>query len=252
MIDSHIHLSDPKLLLDVEALIERAESAGVTQMICICTDQETANAALILKEHYPEKIFLVASTTPHDAESLGDSDFSYMEDLARRGDLVAIGETGLEYYYMKESSEVQKALFVRYLELAKELSLPIVIHCREGFHDFFTLIDQFPEVRGVLHCFTGTIQEAEELIKRGWYLSFSGIVTYKKSLLLQEVAKNIPLDHILIETDAPYLAPQSKRGKTNESAYLPEIAQKIADLKGISRDLVEEVTIKNTKQLFKI
>lgn len=245
-IDSHVHLCDDTLFPHIDALITRAKESSVEKMVVICTNVAELQRGLQLTHKYPE-ISLVAGTTPHDAHTLGDAEFSAFESAARAGELVGLGETGLEYFHHPKTKEIQTTLFKRYMTLAEELNLPVVIHCRDAFDDFFKVIDLFPKVRGVLHCFTGSLADVKELVRRGWMISFSGIVTFKKSVTLQEVAKWTPIENILIETDAPYLAPQSRRGKVNEPSFLPEICRKIEELKG---EPVEEQIYLNTKKFF--
>lgn len=251
-IDSHAHLSSPQTWPDIDEILQRAQEANLSHIINICTDAGTLEKGLgLAKKH--SWIHNTAATTPHDVDREGEAFFPLMEKHARAGDLVAVGETGLDYYYEHSAKETQKNFFIKYLHLALNCSLPVVIHCRDSFTDFFEIIDaEYQNAPGVLHCFTGTLQEAKEVIKRGWYLSLSGIVTFKKSEELREVAKLTPLDQLLIETDTPYLAPQSHRGKRNEPAYLPETAQLIADLKGISLDELAQATVANAKSFFRI
>ncbi len=255
-IDSHAHLTTPSLLPIADELLVRAAHAGVSSVVNICTDAASLEAGLALaKQPGPVKVYNVASTTPHDVEKEGESVFPIMEKAARTGALVAVGETGLDYYYEHSPKELQKTFLRRYLHLALECHLPVVIHCREAFADFFEILDaeyrmQGAWAPGVLHCFTGSLQEAHEVIRRGWYLSLSGIVTFKKSEELQKVAQAMPLEQLLIETDAPYLAPQSHRGKVNEPAFLPEVGSLIAKVKGILPEEVALATSQNARRLF--
>ena len=257
MIDSHAHLTDNKVFDQVDAILSRAKLAGLINIFNICTDDITLKRGLELKKSYPW-VYNIAATPPHDVEADGERLFSFMAQHAREKQLAAIGETGLDYYYHRQTEDLQKKIFRRYLELALECQLPVVIHCREAFKDFFEIIDKDYTVNGrhipgVLHCFTGTAEEAEELLKRGWYLSFSGIVTYPKSEHLREVVKIVPLDQMLIETDAPYLAPQSKRKNPfNEPSFLTETAATIASIKEISLDEVAKVTAQNAKNIFQL
>jgi TatD DNase family protein len=200
-------------------------------------------------------LFNAASTTPHDVEKEGESVFPIMVEHAKAGKLIAVGETGLDYHYEHSRRDLQQEFLKRYLKLALDCSLPVIIHCREAFEDFFKILDEHYRVDGryapgVLHCFTGTLPEAKEVINRGWFLSLSGIVTFKKSTELREVAKMVPLEQLLIETDSPYLAPQSKRGQQNEPSFVPEVAAVIAFVKGISVEEVAEATAYNAKKLF--
>lgn len=255
LIDSHAHITSEALASQSHELLQRAQEAGVEAIVNICTNAVTLEKGIALAQQCPW-VYNAAATTPHDVEKEGEELFPLMAMHARMGSLVAVGETGLDYYYEHSNRELQKLFLRRYLHLALECGLPVIIHCREAFADFFEILDAEYVVNGkyspgVLHCFTGTIAEAEQVLKRGWYLSLSGIVTFKKSFELQEVAKMVPLDQLLIETDSPYLAPQSKRGKTNEPSFLPEIASFIAQLKQTSVDEIAKATLINARKLFK-
>jgi TatD DNase family protein len=256
LIDSHAHLTSPSVFEQVESVLKRARQVGVQAIINICTDLLSLQRGLQLSERY-SWIHQAAATTPHDVEKEGEAVFEIMATAARQGRLKAVGETGLDYYYEHSKREIQKDFLRRYLQLALECRLPVVIHCREAFADFFEILDVDYQVDGryapgVLHCFTGTLAEAEEVLKRGWMLSLSGIVTFKKSLELQQVAREVPLDQLLIETDTPYLAPQKHRGKPNEPAFLAETAAFIAELKQVSVEEVAQATAHNAQQLFKL
>jgi TatD DNase family protein len=252
LFDSHAHLSDDRFLDDFDLVIARAFEAGVGGIVNICTDLVTLDRGLELALRYPEKIFNAAATPPHTVEAEGEQAWSRMEAAARSGQLVAIGETGLDYHYDHSPRGVQRNFLERYLELASTLNLPVVIHCRDAFADFFEILDTFPSVRGVLHCFTGTVEEAFGVIERGWCLSLSGIATFKKSGELREVATQIPLNQVLIETDSPYLAPQSRRGKRNEPAFVQEVAELIASVRGLSVEEVATQTLHNARALFRL
>lgn len=254
--DSHAHLTSSPLFHRLDAVLANAQAANITQIINICTDQNSLEKGLELAKNNPW-IFNAAATHPHDVEKEGEDLFPIMSQAALLGKIVAVGEIGLDYHYMHSSKEVQKQFLRRYLQLAIESHLPVIIHCREAFSDFFNILDTEYKIGGnygpgVLHCFTGTLAEAEQVLKRDWYLSLSGIVTFKKSAELREVAKIVPLERLLIETDAPYLAPQSHRGKENEPAFLPETAEVIATVKGISLAELAHATLQNTCRLFKI
>lgn len=250
--DSHAHLSDAELFSQREAVMTRAKDAGVTRILNICTSPQTLQQGLILAAEYPDIVKNAGATTPQDVEKEGEACFSLFEKAARSGKLAAVGETGLEYYYKELDRNIQKRFLVRYLHLAAECNLPVIFHCREAFQDLFDIVDaEYPKkAPAVLHCFTGTLAEAEKVIERGWYLSLSGIVTFKKSDPLRKIAGWVPLEQLLIETDAPYLAPQSHRGKQNEPAFLPETAWCIAAAKGISTEEVAKATFANAKRLF--
>lgn len=253
-IDSHAHLSSPEVLSQIEGIVIRAQQNGVHSIVNICTDEETLSEGIKLSKTYPW-IYNSAATTPHDVDKEGESFFPIVVQEAKTGNLKAIGETGLDYYYTHSKRETQQHFLRRYLRLALEVKLPVVIHCREAFEDFFRILDEEYIVNGkhapgVLHCFTGTVAEAQQVIERGWYLSLSGIVTFKKSDTLREVAKIVPLNQLLIETDTPYLAPQSHRGKPNEPSYLPETAAAIAAVRGVEVDVIAKNTTQNACSLF--
>lgn len=249
-IDSHAHLSSEELFQEASELLKRALAFGVEAIVNICTDKLTLQRGLILKDAHPE-IFLAASSTPHDGGEEANLFFGEVEKAAKAKKLVAIGETGLDYYYEHISKEEQKKHLIKYFHLAKEVSLPIIFHCREAFADLFTLAEEeYPHSPALLHCFTGTVEEAKKVLDLGWYISFSGIITFKKSEALREVVKYVPLDRMMIETDAPYLAPNSKRGKVNEPSFVVETAEMIAKVKQSPLDLVAKHTKENAIKFF--
>lgn len=247
--DSHAHLTSETILPTVEEIIERGKN--VSHILNICTDKTSLLEGIALAKKHPH-ILNAGATTPHDVETEGECFFPFFEKAAKQKELVAIGETGLDYYNADSPIELQKQFLVRYLGLAAATQLPVIFHCREAFEDLFSIVDcEYPKnAKAVLHCFTGNIQEAEEVLKRGWFLSLSGIITFKKSEALREVAKIVPLSQLLIETDTPYLAPLSKRGRTNEPAFIEETAYCIAKVKNISLEEVAKATFENAKNLF--
>ncbi|MFZ0565691.1 MAG: TatD family hydrolase [Chlamydiales bacterium] len=252
LIDAHAHLTTASLESDLESILARAQKNGIEAIVNICTNPQELEKGVQLAQVHPW-IYNVASTTPHDAEKQGDEHFDFMASYARSKQIVAIGETGLDYYYYRDTAPIQQALLSRYLHLARECSLPVVIHCRDAFTDLFRILDKEGKgVTTVLHCFTGDMEEAQEVIERGWYLSLSGIVTFKKSEVLREVAKIVPSSQLLIETDTPYLAPFPYRGKRNEPAYLKEIAKLIAELRHVSYEDLAQTTAENTRTLFQL
>lgn len=248
MIDAHAHLTH-SADEDPEGLLERAQHAKLQAIINVCTDEEDLKRGLALfeKQQNP-RVYVAAALTPHDAARDDALFYKAIEAAASTGKLVAIGEFGLDYHYDLAPKDVQINVVKRYLELARKVELPVVIHCREAFADLFELLSATREV--MLHCFTGSLEEAQEAVARGWYVSLSGIVTFPKSVALQEVAKWLPLDKMLIETDSPYLAPQGYRGKINEPAFLEATAKYIAALRGISVEELIKATADNAKRLF--
>ena len=248
-IDSHAHLTAPEVFASIDQILDRARLAHVSSILNICTDPETLRQGILLSSRHSH-IQNAGATTPHDVAIEGDSSFPIFEAAAREGKLRAIGETGLDYHYEHSPKELQQRFLKRYLHLAISTRLPVIFHCREAFRDLFTIVDAEYKGSAILHCFTGSVQEAEEVLKRGWYLSLSGIVTFKKSESLRKIAKMVPLSQLLIETDTPYLAPESHRGQPNEPSFLPETAQCIASAKGVSLEEVSSATAENAKQLF--
>ncbi|MCC5832378.1 MAG: TatD family hydrolase [Chlamydiales bacterium] len=251
LIDSHAHLCSSALAEDLDAVLERAQAAGVEKIVNIATNPDELARALSLSKGYPW-IYNAGATTPHDVEKEGEEYFETFAAHARSGELVAVGETGLDYFYWRDSALLQQEFLRRFLRLAAECNLPVVIHCRDAFDDFFRILDSEEPVRGVLHCFTGTVEEAKEVIARDWYLSLSGISTFKKSEELREAARIVPLNRLLIETDAPYLAPTPYRGKRNEPAYLVETAKTLAEARGIPVEELAAATYANALNLFNL
>ena len=249
LIDSHAHLTSPEVLPCLNEILERAKKARISHILNICTDPETLRQGILLAAVHPF-IKNAGATPPHDVVTEGEAAFPLFKQAAQEKLLSAIGETGLDYHYEHSPKEQQMQFLKRYLHLAQEVRLPVIFHCREAFVDLFSIADAEYKGSAILHCFTGSIQEAEEVLKRGWYLSLSGIVTFKKSERLREVAKEVPLSQLLIETDTPYLAPQSRRGGPNEPAFLRETAQMIADVKKISLEEVATASAANAKKLF--
>jgi len=253
-IDSHAHLTSEKVFEEIDQILQRAQASGIKAIVNICTDETTLKRGLELAKKYPW-IYNAAATTPHDVATEGEALFPFMEHHAKQGMLVAVGETGLDYFYHHSPKELQQHFLRRYLQLALSCRRPVVIHCREAFSDLFKILDAEYVVDGrhapgVLHCFTGSESEAEKVLERGWYLSLSGIVTFKKSDSLRQIAKMVPLDRLLIETDTPYLAPQSRRGIVNEPSFLIETAATIAAIKSVSLEELAKATADNAQRLF--
>jgi len=247
-IDSHAHLTSPKVVDHVEEMLQRAQQHQVKKIVNICTDKVSLEKGLFLSQRHPW-IVNAAATTPHDVATDGEAFFPIVEAAAKN--LVAIGETGLDYYYEHSNRELQQAFLIRYFQLAVVKNLPLIFHCRDAFKDLFSFSDlHYRKKSAVLHCFTGTIEEAKGCLDRGWYISFSGIITFKKSAALREVVDYVPLDRMLIETDTPYLTPESKRGKLNEPGYIGETAALIASIKKVDVTEIGQMTAKNATEFF--
>ena len=249
-IDTHAHLSSEQVYPHIHEVLARAKEKGIEKVVNICTDETTLHKGINLSRTYPW-VYNAAATTPHDVDREGESFFPLVEQAAREAKLVAIGETGLDYHYERSPRKVQQEYLLRYFALALLSKLPLVFHCREAFEDLFALADlHYPSAPAVLHCFTGTKGEAKSVLERGWFLSLSGIVTFKKSEELREVAKYVPLDRLFLETDTPYLAPQSQRGKRNEPSWMVETAIAVAEIKGVTLDALAERSRENALNFF--
>lgn len=250
--DTHAHYTDEKLAGNF-ALTDELFASDICGIICVATDNDDAKKCIATAARYPH---MYASAGIHPSEcmrfpSLGD-EIERLRLLCREKKVVAIGEIGLDYHYDFSEKDVQKRFFEAQMKLAEELSMPVIIHDREAHADVFDMVRAHPSVRGVIHSYSGSAEMAREYIKRGWYLSFSGVVTFSNAAKTHEAAKATPLERLLIETDAPYLAPVPMRGKMNHSGYIRYTAEKIAELHGTDVETVARITEENAKKLFAI
>lgn len=251
MIDSHAHLNDPRFSSDVAEVVARAKENGVKGIINVGYDVSSSQTAVQLAEEFPG-LYAVVGVHPHDAKIWDAGVEAAIRNLASHRKVVAIGETGLDYYYDNSPREVQQAVFRAQLALARELKLPAVIHSREAARDTLEILQEFPDVRCVLHCYSGSFEMAQEYMKLGHYFSTGGPITFKNAHRLRRVIEQIPLEHMLLETDCPYLAPVPHRGKRNEPAYLPLIAEQLAQLHSVSVTDAAAITERNTRVFFGI
>ncbi len=253
MIDSHAHIHFKDFEGKIDDVLQRAHEAGVTAIVNVGTDRDSSHEVVSLAHRYPQ-IFAVVGIHPHDVAKMheGDDDLKALESLACEPKVVAIGEVGLDYYYEHSPKEVQQSRLRDFIALAKRVGKPLVIHCRDAFNDCFRIFDEEDawSAGGVFHCYTGDVKTAERIVQKGFYVSFSGIVTFKKATDLQEAARIVPSDRFLIETDCPFLAPEPHRGKRNEPAYVRLVAEKIAKLRGVSAEEIGKLTTKNTRRIF--
>ncbi|HPZ54964.1 MAG TPA: TatD family hydrolase [Bacillota bacterium] len=253
LVDTHAHISDPKLASDIELVVERARQAGVTTIINVGDNVERSKVALAQAEQYAS-MWAAAAVHPHEADSLDDDSLEQLRVMAKNPKVIAIGEIGLDYYYDTPDRQVQKSAFLSQIELAREVGLPIIVHNREAHADTLSILKDAAAkgVTGVMHCFSGSYELATEFIRLGFYISIAGTVTFKNARRPAEVAAKIPLDRLLMETDCPYLAPVPFRGKRNEPAYLRYTAEKIAGLRGITLEQLAKATSENASRLFSI
>lgn len=253
-VDSHCHLDRLKLEKYESGLddaVQAARDAGVQKMLCVAIDLEHIDDVLSIAANYPD---IFASVGVHPTSHEGEEpSVERLLDLANNDKVIAIGETGLDYYYGEETKDVQQHRFVTHLEASRLTGKPVIVHTRDAKEDTLAIIQEHGdrEVGGVLHCFTEDLDMALRAIDLGYYISFSGIVTFKNAKELQEVAKTIPIERMLIETDSPYLAPVPYRGKPNEPKYVPEVAKFIAELRGTTVEEVARITAINFTSLFK-
>lgn len=253
LIDSHVHLDDRRYDNDRDRIIKGLKDDGVELVINIGADLKTSIASVSLAEKY-DNVYAVIGVHPHSAKEVDDSTLEILKSFAPRDKVVAIGEIGLDFHYDNSPRDVQRKWFKKQLELAKEVDLPVVIHSRDAAQETFDIMKEAQDgkLRGVIHCYSGSPEMALEYIKLGFYISLAGPVTFNNAKVLKEVAKAIPLDKLLIETDSPYLTPAPNRGKRNEPAYVRFVAAEIAELREISFDDLIKATNKNTKKVFGI
>lgn len=254
LFDSHAHLNDERFDEDRDELINSLKEKSVDLVVNPGADIETSKSAVELSKKY-DFIYAAVGVHPHDVSDLDDTAIDTLRNLAiENNKVVAIGEIGLDYYYDYSPRDSQKVWFKKQILLANELKLPIIIHDRDAHADTFDIIKEYKsdEIGCVLHCYSGSVELAREYIKLGCYISIPGTVTFKNSRKVREVAREIPLDRLFIETDSPYMAPEPHRGKRNDPSLVAFVADKIAQEKGISYEEVCDKTKENAKKFFKI
>jgi len=253
LFDTHAHYDDNKFDTDRHNVIEKVHREGVSYILNACTDMESVKLGLELTQKYPY-MYAAIGIHPHCAKEATDSTLASLYELASHSKVVAIGEIGLDYYYNFNPREIQKVSFSKQINMAKELSLPIIVHNRESHEDVLNIItrEKAKEAGGVFHCYSGSIEMAREVLNNNFYISIGGPVTFKNAKKVFEVIKYIPEDRLLVETDCPYLTPEPFRGKRNDSGYLKYIVEKVADIKGMAFEEVAAVTTENAKRLFRI
>ena len=253
LFDSHAHLNAEQYKDDLEEVIDRARAEGVSNMLVVGFDRPTITRAMQLAEAY-DFIYASVGWHPVDAIDMTDQDLAWLEELAKHPKVVALGEMGLDYYWDKSPKDIQKEVFRKQIELAKRVKLPIIIHNREATKDIVDILKESgaEEVGGIMHCYSGSVETAQECMKMNFYISFGGPVTFKNAKSVKEVASHIPLDRLLIETDCPYLTPHPFRGKRNEPSYVKLVAEELANLHNISYEELANKTTENAKKLFGI
>ncbi|MBS4198002.1 TatD family hydrolase [Lederbergia citri] len=253
LFDTHVHLNDDQYAEDMDEVIARAKNAGVEYMVVVGFDRKTIEKALeIISEH--DLIYASVGWHPVDAIDMTEDDLQWLEEVAAHPKVVALGEMGLDYHWDKSPKEIQKEVFRKQIRLAKRINMPIIIHNRDATQDIIQILreEHAEEVGGIMHCFSGSAEVAKQCLDLNFYISLGGPVTFKNAKKPKEVAIQVPLDRLLIETDCPYLAPHPYRGKRNEPSYVRLVAEQIADLKGISLEEVAQITTANAKKVFGI
>lgn len=253
LFDTHAHINDNRFDNDREAMLADCRAQGVRYIMCPAVDRGTAESAIALAEKY-DYVYAAVGVHPHESKDVTEADYEYFKEQAFNNDRVrAIGEIGLDYYYDFSDRETQMREFKRQLALAREVDLPIIIHDRDAHGDIMdTLRNDGKGNYGIFHCYSGSWEMAKEAIKMGFYISFAGPVVFPKSTKLKEVAKQVSLDRLLIETDSPYLTPPPFRGRRNDPSKTQFVAQEIAALRGMEADEIAAITLENGKRIFNI
>ncbi len=248
--DSHAHYTDKAFNDDRNILLDSLKESGICGVINCGADLKSSEESLLLSEKYGYMYF-AAGVHPEEVEGLPEDYIQIIKAMANHKKCVAIGEIGLDYYWTKETKELQKKVFVELILLAKELNLPIIVHSRDAHEDTLNILKEY-KPKGVLHCFSGSVETAKEVLALGMYIGFGGALTFKNARRAVEVAEMLPLDRLLLETDCPYMAPVPMRGKRNDSSLIPFVAEKFGEIQGISPQDVINIATENTKLLFNI
>lgn len=254
LIDSHAHIQGKEFQPDFAAMLERAAQAGLSHILTVGADLESSREACLLAERF-DHIYAAVGIHPHDAERVTERCYDLVREMAQNSSkVVAIGEIGLDFYRDRSPRELQEQVFRRFIRLARELSLPVIVHDRDAHEQVMRILreEKAAEVGGILHCFSGDLRMARECVEMGFYISIPGTVTFPSNEALREVVRGVKIEHLLVETDCPYLSPVPHRGKRNEPAYVRITAEKVAELKGLSLEDVGRITSLNMRRLFGI
>ncbi|EEG76593.1 TatD family hydrolase [Dethiobacter alkaliphilus] len=251
LIDTHAHLNDKRFSDDLPSVLERAKAAGVEIIINVGYDLASSENSLKFSDRFPQ-MYAAVGIHPHEAAQTPKGSLEGLRRLAVENKVVALGEMGLDYYYDHSPRPVQQEMFRRQIRLALELDLPVIVHDRDAHHDVLTILREEGAVKGVMHCFSGDVAFARQCLDLGFYLSLAGPVTFKNAKDLAAVAREVPLERLLLETDAPYLAPVPYRGKRNEPAHVAVVAQKVAEIRETDVASIARQTTENAKRLFNL
>ena len=251
LFDTHAHLDDHAFDADRRELIASLPGRGIGLLMNPGCSFESSRNAIALAEEY-DFIYAAVGSHPDVADEVDDALIAEYRELCKHPKVKAIGEIGLDYHYEDIPRDIQKRAFRLQMELARELDLPVIVHEREAHEDGLKIVDEFPTVKGVFHCYSGSLEMAKELVRRGWYIGFTGVLTFKNARKALEVAAGIPPDRIVIETDCPYMAPVPFRGKRNDPSLVCHMADRLAQRLGISPEEARRITLENGKRLYRI
>ncbi len=251
LFDTHAHLNDPAFDEDRDALILGLKDKGVEFVMNVGCCLESSKDCIAMAEKYPF-VYASVGSHPDSAAEINDDVLEQYRQMAKHPKVKAIGEIGLDYYYEDPSRDIQKRAFRMQMELVRETGLPAIIHERDAHDDGMRMVKEFKDVTGVFHCYSGSAEMARQLVDLGWYIGFTGVLTFKNARKAVETAASIPLERIVLETDCPFMAPDPFRGKRNDPGYLYRMAEKLAEIRGISTQEAVEVTTANAKRLYRI
>ena len=249
--ETHAHLNDPAFDEDRESLILGLPQKGIEAVMNVGCCLESSGDCIALAEKYPF-VYASVGSHPDSADEVNEEVIEKYRQMAAHPKVLAIGEIGLDYYYETIPREIQQKAFRMQMELAKELNMPVIVHERNAHDDGMRIVKEFPGVTGVFHCYSGSAEMARQLVNMGWYIGFTGVLTFKNARKAVETAESIPLDRIVLETDCPFMAPEPFRGKRNDPGYLYRMAERLAEIRGISVEEVHEATTRNAKALYRI
>ena len=251
LFDTHAHMNDPAFDEDREAVLLGLEAKGVSRMMNIGCCLESSRDCIAMAEKYPF-VYATVGTHPDSADEVDEKVLEQYRQMARHPKVMAIGEIGLDYYYETIPRQLQQRAFRLQLELAREVKLPVVVHERNAHDDGMRIVKEYQDVTGVFHCYSGSAEMARQLVDMGWYIGFTGVLTFKNARKAVETAERIPLERIVLETDCPFMAPEPFRGKRNDPGYLWRMAERLAEIRGISVEEVHRITTENANRLYRI
>ena len=251
LFDTHAHLNDRAFDTDREELLAGFAVRGVSYVLNAGCDLESSRQVIAMAENYPW-LYAAVGSHPDSADEVNEELIALYRELARHEKVKAIGEIGLDYHYEDIPREIQQKAFRMQMALAQEVGLPVIVHEREAHEDGMAIVKEFPGVTGVFHCYSGSAEMARQLVNMGWYIGFTGVLTFKNARKAVEVASQIPLDRIVLETDCPYMSPEPFRGKRNDPGKLYRMAERLAELRGLTVEEIHTITMENGKRLYRI